>query len=122
MSPRSVIGYLIPRIEPKKLNLYLVCDSADIQSARGIAGPLLQLPLLKDCAIRFGRIDCRSYSTETKRQLQQLAANTTLRLTGRLNVQAFRFLDLPQEIQLKILEFTDLVTPYDIQWIGKRSK
>jgi hypothetical protein len=120
MPSRSIIQYLIPRIEPKKLKLYLVCDSADIQSTGDIAGPLLQLPPLKDCTIRFGRIHCRSYSKETKRQFQQLAANTAIWLTGRLNVQPFRFLDLPQEIQLKILGFTDLVTPYDIQWIGKR--
>jgi hypothetical protein len=88
---------------------------------------MLQLPLLKECAIRLGRMDSdrdrnsdgdedNGGNKKAGNSLIQLAVRTTLQVTGKLTLQPFRFLDLPVEIQLKILEFADLVTPYDIEW------
>ncbi|KAH9208126.1 hypothetical protein DL95DRAFT_395537, partial [Leptodontidium sp. 2 PMI_412] len=65
--------------------------------------PLLLLPTLRDFALRLGR--------DYHEDLQALAETTVLRLTVRPSNSEppFRFLDLPKEIQLKILKYTDLV-------------
>ena len=54
---RSFCQYLAPRITPKQLQLYVICDSADVATAEEIVKPLLLLPLLKECSIRLGRIE-----------------------------------------------------------------
>ncbi len=99
-------------ITPSRLKLCVICDVGDFAVAKEIVGPLLQLPILRECAIRLGKAPHQYL-------LQQLAAATASQATGRsINSLhgSFRFLNLPQEIQLQILGYTDLVTPYDLAW------
>ncbi|KAH8600053.1 hypothetical protein B0O99DRAFT_611648 [Bisporella sp. PMI_857] len=96
-------------IEPGKLAFYLVCDCADHQTADMIVQPFLTLPTLRDSALRLAR--------DYEPQLQSLARNAVLRVTGGHPPQAlppFRFLNLPKEIQLSILRYTSLVNDYEI--------
>lgn len=68
------------------------------------------LPLLQHCAIRLS-----AHGDET---LRQLAKHTALCLTGQVEpfVGIFRFLDLPKEIKLRILEHTDLTADRTLDW------
>ena len=91
-------------IQPGKLSLYITCDCAEHQTADMIIAPLLALPVLENCALRLAR--------ECDEELQNMAKTTVLSLTGRSDAQAvqpFRFLNLPKEIQLNILQHTGLV-------------
>lgn len=91
-------------IQPGKLSLYITCDCVEHQTADMIIVPLLALPVLENCALRLAR--------EYDEELQNMAKTTVLSLTGRSivqNVQPFRFLDLPKEIQLTILQHIGLV-------------
>ncbi|MCJ1482669.1 hypothetical protein MMC06_002835 [Schaereria dolodes] len=110
-------GVLVRRlktnIKAHQLNLSVICDTLDYQTAEDIVGPLLELPLLTDCAVRLGQASSHA--------LQRLAENTVLRLTGRPThhlENSFRFLDLPREIQWQILGHTDLVAPRPIEWVS----
>jgi hypothetical protein len=100
---------LAESVQPRKLALYVECDCRDLDTARMMAKPLVMLPTLRDCALRL--------AMDYDREIQDLAKNTVLRLTGRRKskhrksnpLPPFRFLDLPHEIQLKILGYTALV-------------
>jgi hypothetical protein len=95
-------------IQPGKLALYVICDCKDRQTIDTIVKPLLTLPILRDFGLRLAR--------EYSKELQGIAKDTVLRLTGRLPSQSlspFRFLDLPEEIQLKVLEQTSLGYSYE---------
>ena len=88
---------------PDRLKLFLACDVEDIDVAERIVKPLFSLPRLRDIAITFG------LPTKNAIALRQLARETVLDLLGKLHAtKAFRFLDLPAELQLKILGYTAL--------------
>ena len=93
------------------LELVLICDVADYETAEEVVKPLLMMPTLKDCSIRLAQ--------RPDHQLRRLAETTIARLTGRsmehLN-SAFRFPNLPEEIQQQILGYTDLVAPCPLVW------
>src|ERR1700710_671960 len=72
---------------------------------------LLRLPTLAHCSLRLGQTPDMIFHA--------LAEKTVLQVTGRPTYyfdQAFRFLDLPDEIQIYILSYTDLVTDSIITW------
>jgi len=97
-------------ITPSRLRLCLVCDVADFETAQRITQPMLNLPILLACSIRF--------STNSNVGLRSLARTTACRLTGRSRPSSSPPLlpHLPYEIQAQILQHTDLVAPYDLQW------
>lgn len=103
---------LTSHIQPNHLNLSIICDVADFESADEIARLVSQLPVLRECGIGFG--PPMFYDLETN--LQQLARQTVDKVTGRSTEYTFRYMDLPREIQLRILEYTELVTPFDLVW------
>lgn len=101
-------------ITPSRLRLCLVCDVADFETAQRITQPMLNLPILLACSIRL--------STNSNPALRSLAKSTACRLTGRSRSPSSSPLlpRLPYEIQAQILQFTDLVAPYDLQWAPER--
>jgi len=100
-------------IVPGRLKLAFVCDVDDGETAEEFIAPMKQLPNLKECAVRLGILPMGK--TNVRSNLQYLAGETALRLTGRWADQPFRFLDLPQEVQLQILSYTDLLASRDLQ-------
>jgi hypothetical protein len=94
------------------LELNIICNVEDSNAAKPIVD-LLQSPLqISNCAIRLHE--------KPSVTLEELAKQTVLRVTGQQAVSPtpFRYFDLPAELRLRILEFTDLVSPYhDVQWI-----
>ncbi|KAH8589788.1 hypothetical protein B0O99DRAFT_745760 [Bisporella sp. PMI_857] len=96
-------------VQPGHLSLYVICDCEDRRTVDLIVKPLLSVPILQDCGLRLAR----DYDDD----LQSVAKETALRLTGRstpVSLQPFRFLDLPKEIQLNILQQTNLASGYEI--------
>lgn len=110
---QAIIQHLAPNIRPYTLNFSFVCDVANVETARLIVTSLAQLPPLISCHI------CLSHRSDPK--LLQLARNAALQAIGRespsLPSLPFRYLDLPSELRLKILEYTDLITPLnEVEW------
>jgi len=104
-------------IQPDRLKLSFICDSADLEIAEEVLRPFSQLPLLKECAIRLGLIYLRPGTDHCDAlALQQLAHQAVGQVTDRPVQHKFRYSGLPNEIQLQILEYTNLVTPYDLEW------
>ena len=100
-------------ITPHQLKLWveIFALGLDIETAKDFTLAMMQLPVLRECGIYFMDKDCLEF--------QELARDTALKLTGRSSDaldSPFRFLDLPREIQLHILRYTNLVINNDIAW------
>ena len=97
-------------VPPSHLRLCIICDCKDRNTAREVARITLLLPLLQHCAIRL--------LSRRDEAFQHLGKAIALRLTGREEpfVGTFRFFDLPKEIQLRIMEYTDLIATRTLEW------
>ena len=104
--------YLSSRISPRALELSLVCDldQREIDFARKVVTPLSSFPELRECHIRL----CRSPNAE----LAQVAEHAVQQACHRLEplsppslLSSLHLLNLPQELRIHILGYTDLVTP-----------
>ena len=97
-------------IPPNRLRLCLICDVKDVETAQEVIKPMRQLPILLACSIRL--------STETDHRLRCMAVKATRELTGKYSSlpPSPRLPQLPHEIQIQILQHTDLVAPHDLRW------
>jgi hypothetical protein len=103
---------LAASITPNQLGLCVICDVADIETAKEIIEPLSKLPVLRECTLRLGMGPCQEW-------LQYLVMATVLEMTRQSSEATrspFPFLDLPAEIQILVLRHADLVSPYQIAW------
>lgn len=109
---RRVCTRLAANTRPNQLKLYLVAEVADHQTLDAIVGPLRNMPVLREAAINLGHHlqVCGALNPKA------LARNIALAGMNRLQIQPFRFLDLPFELQIQILECTDLVDSSIMEW------
>ncbi len=105
-------------ISPRALQLSLVCD-LDEQEPAGMATkittPLSLLPELKGCHIRL----CRAPNAHLGQIAQRAALQACSRPEPSLphSSSSRHLLSLPRELRLRILEYTDLVTPWmQVAW------
>ena len=107
---RRICIRLSAYVPPLQLRLCLICDCSDWQTARDISNLSSVLPVLQDCAIRF--------FTRPVELFKQLARQTALRLTAQKEptLTPFPFLNLPKELQLRVLEYTSLVASSSLEW------
>jgi hypothetical protein len=119
---QEVAPRLLARLPPGKTTIRLFCDLEDkpdrndTHYAAAIVQPFLDAPagILAACGIRLG--------IAPSHDLTNLATEASCHATGDVHNPAvrrgiFRFSDLPREIRLNILEYTDLVTPLcDVSW------
>ena len=118
-SPDRVLGdlerlckYISKSITPNSLKITLICHT-NMKAATEIAKLLLTLPPLREFAIDFDR------QTDIQDPLLEIARSTAMKITGRISEtphRSFRYQDLPREIQLRILDHTDLMCDSDIGW------
>ncbi|KAK4099286.1 hypothetical protein N658DRAFT_430225 [Parathielavia hyrcaniae] len=117
----STARYLSSSVIPSRLELSLVCDidpghDKAVDLANSVLEPLRLFPTLRSCHIRLGK-------TPDPR-LNQVAQDAVLRRRGivapywkppaaKLRVS---FVTLPCELRLRILEFTNVVTPSKEVW------
>ena len=106
----SLIQKISPHIQALRLRLNVVCDVADEGTALLFLRPLSQLPRLKHCAIRLRRAPSPA--------LQSLAEKATRQIMGLSFHTAFSSsrLHLPEEILTKVLGYTDLIAPFNLEW------
>ncbi|KAH6880759.1 hypothetical protein B0T10DRAFT_495196 [Thelonectria olida] len=100
---------LAAHAQPDRLQIFLACSVPGTELAKRIVQPLYSLPRLKNVAISFG--------AKTNEGLGAFAESTVrelLETPGQPKHNTpFRFLDLPAELQVKILEYTPLANlPY----------
>lgn len=131
----STAAHLSSGIAAKQLELCVVCDvdEKDINTAKRVVEPLFRLPLLKDCHLRLSR--------KSTPELNSIARHAALKLRGLCWPQEVaasqpyqepseqschraypgsRLLDLPRELRFRILEYTDLITPWkEVTWSRK---
>lgn len=112
---KNLCWLLQTHTRPNHLKLSLTCDTRDVEIAAEILRPLSQLPLLRECTIRLGILSLAD-SSIIHTPLQALAKSQVNRLTQRSLSGTFDFAALPTHIQLQILSYTSLVTPYDVIW------
>ena len=97
--------------------LSIICDCKDIFTAEKVVKPMRNFPKLTQCSIRLGRTpDIR---------LRRLAEETVREVTRESPARyesAFRFEDLPSELQRRILWQTDLVAPQMLEYVGFRAR
>lgn len=104
-------NYLAHSVTPNRLKLCIIAEVKQIRGAEEVLASLFSLPVLRECAIFL--------SKRRKNYLLELAHAAVMRLTDKLansEQASFRFMDLPLEVQLLILENTSLVVPYDLAW------
>lgn len=119
---QEVAPRLLARLPPGKTTIRLFCDLEDkperndTHYASAIVKPFLDAPagILAACEIRLG--------IAPSLDLTNLATEASCHATGDVHNPAirqgvFRFSDLPREIRLNVLEYTDLVTPScEVSW------
>ena len=115
---RSTVVYLSSHLTSEHVELSLVCDvdpEHGVEAAKLAVAPLRFLPALKDCHIRL----CKRPDA----QLQQVAHEAVLQARRILTPYtkprstATKLITLPRELRLRILEFTDLITPSrEVTW------
>lgn len=108
------------------IELCLICDTYDPLVACDIVDPLVKQPFLYALSIRFAppqallpsfRVDLSQINLFSK--LRHIANDASKQATARLHQpqdQGVRWDILPRELQLHILQFTDLVAPFHLAW------
>lgn len=128
---RLASAYIWRRVQPTKLNLSFVCDF-DPRDPRTISAaslamvPLMNLSPLRGCHIRL----CR----RPHHELQEIARTSVFRacslaipeeITSAIKdaTTGSMLMSLPRELRFRILEYTDLITPWqEIEWRQKHKK
>ncbi|KAI8944515.1 hypothetical protein F4801DRAFT_585343 [Xylaria longipes] len=111
---QTTARHILSHVHPRSLTLHLMCDTGDSLETHAVLEPLLELPgTLKACELRLAsRRDHRliSFAKEAAARVEARDDTTTYS-------KSFRFLDLPTELRIEILRYTDLVTPYNqVEW------
>lgn len=103
-----------PLFKPQSLDLSLSCDVADLKTAEAVAASLEHFPTLRCCDLRL------TYMPDA--QIQGIAKQAAIRAVGQAPSPSspFRFTDLPADLRLEILGYTDLITPLkEVEWNPK---
>ena len=121
---QAAATYMSPHISAGQLQFSLVCDidydqkdSTDV--AKHVVAPLQLLPRLKNCSVRLCATPIRP--------LRWLAQDAALQARGitnpyyNPNPARTTLTTLPRELRVRILEYTDLITPYkEVMWSRDR--
>lgn len=114
---QSAARYIASCIKPSVLSLHFTCDVESFDIGELVVDPFRRMPILADCSIRLNQ--------GQHTPLRKLAVETAVRAKGwgytsREDESPFRFMNLPRELRLQILQYTDLVTPLkEVEWNPK---
>jgi hypothetical protein len=113
----SVANYVLANCQLSNLCLEFICDVDDIESAERAVKPLLSIKsALAQCHVRLGR----SPNPDLQALAKYVADNAT-RTHLNPSSSPFRFMELPVELQIQILNYTDLITPsLEVEWCPTR--
>lgn len=97
------------------LQLDLVCDVQDLITAQHVAKLLSPLQSLATCSIRLNQNRQWNVSLFSRELVYSLTSTTTRE--KKLPTRSYR---LPTEIIRNILEYSELIAPFDLEWCQKR--
>lgn len=116
----------LSEIPQDRLTLFFVCDvdHGDVEAGKLALAPLLTLPRLKGCHVRLGNrpdFELQNLVDEVVQKCLGLVPLPRTQCSAASSSQvASHFLDLPRELRLRILGFTNLVTPIkEVSWDGQ---
>lgn len=95
-----ICGRLSRVSRPGSLSLFLAVDCDDVTTAEAVTRPLRQLPVLADCVLRLA-----SKRNDHIQGLARETVNLLIRKRLTTNTLSFKYLQLPTEIRLRILEY-----------------
>jgi hypothetical protein len=111
MEWRKVVERLSLYLTPSAVNFRFICEVDTVKQASEILETLKNLPPLSGCSIRLGNKPNFTVTSLIKLFIEQLTVQKTILKTP------FRYMDLPMELQLRILEYTELVTRFcEVEW------
>ncbi|KAE8376142.1 hypothetical protein BDV26DRAFT_294372 [Aspergillus bertholletiae] len=97
-----------------RLEIRLICGAASKKSLAAFLEPLQKLPRLKELSIRAGP----RRNLDLQQSLMATIDQKTMLFRRQARPGVFRFLDLPVELQVRILEFTELVAPLPLELLS----
>lgn len=112
----AAAAHLAAYVNPGQLELNLVCDVGytEVETAKAVLDALRLLPRLRNCHLRLSGT-CEPPLQELAQHAVDEVCQTYTR--KRRSTNGPGLMDLPCELRLRILEYTDLVTPYrEVLW------
>lgn len=106
---RRALERLAASITPGRLHLQLICHVGNFSTAEAMLAPLAKLPVLNECSISLGRLRTNGLAELARISRLQAKGMLPRNVTNVRNPTPFRYEDLPLEIRLIVLEYTDLV-------------
>lgn len=121
----AAVSHLSSHMTPRRLELSLVCDidsqhEEAVAIANSVVEPLRLLPLLRSCHIRLCKTPDSRLSQVAQDAVFQSCGIATPRLKPISTEGTVTFMTLPRELRLRILEFTDLITPNKEVWWSRQ--
>ena len=123
----STAAYVSSLITTRQLTLSLVCDLDPrcdnvLEAAQSIIAPLAHFPSLKDCHIRLCNTPNSSLQQVAQEGVLQARPEASPLCIGPAKTSSSSLTTLPAELRLRILEYTDLITPWgEVTW-GRNSR
>lgn len=121
-------AYLSSFLGVGRLELSLVCDIAPahqyaLEAARLAIAPLGLFPQLQDCHIRLSDSSDPSLQRLAEGSVLQACGSTPPRYLEPATTTTLALTSLPTELRLRILEYTDLITPWkEVTWSRQERK
>ena len=107
----KLVNRLAECILPSTLTLYVITKAPDIETAENILKPLNNLPALRGLGLYLNGQTIPEFNALAKATVERLAPPA-----NRACPVPFRYLDLPQELRYRILEFSDLISKGYLEW------
>lgn len=117
---KRICARLAANSRPHQLSLFLVADVADVEAAKGILDPLSGMPPLRDVVINLGRRHKRIKDFDS-RPFIRIAAKGLLGENENTEKPPFRFMSLPLELQIQILQQTPLLAGENVHFRRKKA-
>ena len=123
----TTAAYLACHASPGNLELSFVCDvhEEDLEAANQAVDALNLFPRLKDCHVRLSRTrdsQLRELAQDAVLRARRITPDQPLSRSTPASEHA-RLVSLPEELRLRILEYTDLITPMkEVIWASSHGK
>jgi hypothetical protein len=109
---QDMVGKLNSHCQLGSLRLELVCDTQDMDSARDVVEILSPIRNLGACSIRLSRNPSWQHSALARLTARRLVSGFP-RATAQEKPRTYH---LPTEILTRILEYSEIVAPFDLEW------
>ncbi|CAH0028957.1 unnamed protein product, partial [Clonostachys rhizophaga] len=121
---KRICARLAANSPPHQLSLSLVADVDDVETAKAILDPLNGMPPLRDVAVNLGHRLKRIKGFDSRSFIRN-AAKGLLGENENMEKLPFRFMSLPLELQIQILQQTHLLAGENVHfrrdWVFRSS-